>query len=518
MLRLDPGDLKALLEQLNEFNERFRGVFDLDQSISVDELGSLFAPWFDTQPERWATEGQEVPHATVVQEVHQQIAEIYKVDNAFVSTGGTTVANKLALFTLLTEGERVLVERDCHISVIQAINEIGADPIWLTPIYDEKLGINRALTEDQVRQALGNPENDGIRAAVFTSPKYYGVCGPIAACVRMCHAKRIPVLVDEAHGDCLPFHPSLLPTSATSSEVAADIVTNSTHKATQALAQGSILLINGRRLQHTDKLRERFLHALQNTPAVSTSFSFPILLSVQAALIQLALGGEGALSRAIDRANRLRAAIKEIDGLTTWDANDLKLPQPGFLQLNPLRVTVDVSGIGLTGFEAVELMQSDEHCTRVGLEPFVAELADLKNVLILVRIGTSDADIKLIAAHFQHLAAKKQRKREIRTPVLELPRKVMLPRAAFWAVARGQAEWTPVKQARGKVAGQTIGVYPPGNTIIVHGERLEQDILDYLQTLAEHHAHFKGTSKRNFAGKAPTEFTHILTITHPEGT
>ena len=445
--------------------------FTLDSSVSQSELGSLFRPW-ENDP---------------IGDAHRRIAAIYGVPYAFISTNGTTTANKLALYTLVGEGDEVIVERDCHVSVVQTLNEIGATPRWLMPPFDEELGVNLCSTPEQLTAMLDAYPR--ARAVHLTSPKYFGITGDIARMVQTCHERGVRVLVDEAHGACIRFHPQL-PTSATASHVRADIVTQSTHKTTEALSQGSILLLGD------EALKPRFLHALQGTPAISTSFLYPLLLSVERAIEHLVEFGESALGTSIERAQRLRDAVNHIDGLRSWGAEKRSGRGDAFRELDPLRVTVDVSRLGRTGWSVEEVLHDQYGIT--------VEFGDARNVLVLITTGTSDGHVTRLVEALRSVAAERRPRGTVRhrpwSPPRVPPEQVATPRAAFWHVWRGEGvSMVPVDDAVGRISGETIAVYPPGNALIVHGERITDDVVRYLRDAQAAGAHLKGASDPEFA-------------------
>ncbi len=444
-----------------------KNLWDLDSSVSDNSLGSIFEPW----------------GAHPIGEAHKDIAQIYGVKRSFISTNGTTAANKLALYTLVNPEDKVLMERDCHVSILQALNEIGARPIWLLPPFDQELGINLATTPETIEQALR--QHPDIKAVVLTSPKYFGVVGDIQRCVSVCHAHGVPILVDEAHGACFPFHPKL-PTSAT--ETKADLISQSTHKTTEAFSQGSILHINN------ESLTNRFLHALHGTATLSTSFSYPIMATVEEAVTMLEVRGEKRLAVALILAQSLREGVKVIPGIKTWGQE--KACQPGFHELDPLRVTLDVTGLNLTGIEVEHLLQQGNGASR----PVVAEMGDLRNVLFIVTYGNSTSDIKTVIGRLNRIAHTPRRARLRPVPAIPrtVPEQVLIPREAFWAVARGQTERVSIDQAIGQVSGESVAVYPPGNAILVHGEIVTADAVDYLRQAASFGAHLKGASDPRF--------------------
>ena len=441
-------------------------VLSLDTSVSDANIGSLFSPW-DESP---------------VGSANARVARIFKVAKSVITTNGTTASNFLCLYTLLSPGDQVVVARDSHSSVIQSLNLIGAHPIWMKSEYDANLGITLDATVTGIRDALQRAPD--AKAVILTSPKYFGIVGGLDKVIAECHLRNLPVMVDTAHGPNFPFHDSL-PMSAV--EAGADLVTLSPHKSTAALSQGSIVLINS----PDQGLHDAFLDAIRGTPAISTSFSFPILASVEEAVDNLDRYGYRNISAAIDLAEDFRNQLRSMTPIyRTWGVE--QAGRPGFAKLDPTRVTVDVSGTGLTGIEVERLMQQE----RPGLPPVVAELGDQKNVLFLVTWGNDGHEIDAAVAHLQHIAVKchGRRRSALRVPLADLPPQAMPPCAAQWSVKRGNFRVVDGRKSIGQVSGETVAVYPPGWPVVIQGEYITPDIYDFLRESAEFGANLKGAS------------------------
>jgi arginine decarboxylase len=448
----------------------------LDTSISDTSVGSLFDPWGNH----------------VIGRAHETIRRIYGSHRSFICPAGTSIANKLGLYTLVTPGDEVLVERDCHVSIVQALDEIGAIPRWLVPPFDPVLGINLATPPERLSEVLDRYPN--VRAVVLTSPKYFGVADDIAGCVALCQARDVPIMVDEAHGACLAFHPAL-PTSAVTA--GADIVTQSTHKTTEALSQGSVLHLNN------EALERRFLHALHGATGISTSYNQAIVASVEEAIVALANDGPARLAYALRLAADFRQQVARIAGLTTWGVEKAG-GAPGFRALDPLRVTVDVSASGFTGIEIDGQLQDQQGATRA----VVPELADFQHVLFLITYGNTQDDVDFAITRLAAITATAPAHRvQVSAPPVpgSLPRQWLIPRDAYWAVARGETTSVDVGAAVGQISAECIAVYPPGNAIVVHGEEVTDEAVVYLSSMAAAGAHLKGASDPRFGS------IHVLT-------
>ncbi len=438
---------------------------DADVSISDASIGSVFDPWGDCP----------------IGEAHARLAEMRGVYRVLATSHGTTMSNKIALVSLVADGDAVLVERDCHGSILKTLVEIGARPVWLLPRFDTSLGIYLCAEAAEIERALRtDPE---IRAVVVTSPKYYGHVGDIAAVVQAVHRNGLPILADSAHGACLPFHPAL-PIGA--AEAGADLVTESTHKTTGAFSQSSVLLINNVGLEG------RILQTLNGVVAGSTSFSVPILLSGFQAADRLAAEGTTVISRTIDLAQNLRRALEEIQGICTWRPE--VIGRSGIKQIDPTRVVVDVSALGISGWEVDDLLQDE-----FGIIP---EMGSLRHVLFLVQFEHTMADVEKAVAAFREIARRRvptARSLKMLDVPESLPRQVLLPRHAFYAGWHGRTERLAVRNVVGRVSAETLSVYPPGSPLIVSGEVLSQQIVDYLQVAVRCGATLKGATDPSFA-------------------
>lgn len=435
-----------------------RGAFLLDHSVSVSELGSLF-------------------HRTgqaPVQELKRNIASAYGVAWSFPSTSGTSALNVLGLLALAPPGATVLVNRDCHVSMHAALVHGGYRPVYYRPRFDAELGLPLGAAVEDVEAALnGDP---AIACVVMTYPNYFGVAGDCAAIVDAAQRRGLPTLVDSAHG--APFHFCTgLPAAA--EDLGADLVLQSTHKTMGALSQGSVALFR------SDAYLDRFYDAVAHLGLISTSFSYPTLSSIELAVARHQMDGEESWQRAIGEAERFRQLATAHGGITTFGAE--RATGPGFRELDRTRVTLDVSGTGLTGYDFDRLLcESDVY----------PEMATLQHVLFLFTPGTRAGDTAYLAAAVQRVAdgGNGGRVSMLRDLPAALPDIVLSPREAYFAPKRT----VEVRAAAGQVCGETIAPYPPGCAVIAAGERLDADTLSYLARVRESGGVLYGASDTEF--------------------
>lgn len=448
--------LNSLLED-PAFRRMVRVLAELagyDHSISVPELGSIM------HPDPKSSLGQDL----------RNIADLYQVPHVWPSTCGTTALNVLGLTTLANLNETVVVQRDSHVSTYTAMLQMNLKPVYLVPEYSNELGVNLPVTPAQVQAALD--QHPDAQVVVFTYPNYFGLAGNIATNTQIVkeHGKR--TMIDAAHGAHLAFHPGLpLPAEQTS----AAIVTHSTHKTCSALSQGSLILIND------GQLLERFYETVNNLGYATTSFSYPILLSISLALVQLQQRGREALDQAISVCNAVREQINRIDGLKSFGPEDLPESVIGF---DPMRVTVDVSGVGLTGYEVADRLIKEFR--------IYPEMETLKNVLFLFTMADDKTAGDQIVKALRVIALEPRRaRRQMTWPMPGLPPQLLLPREAFYSRTTRILQ---VAEAIGLPSAETIAAYPPGSAVIVAGEEVTAEAVEYLRSVRAEGGVLKGAN------------------------
>lgn len=457
--------MKLMLKNPSSFSDEFmhdlRRIARYDHSVSVPELGSLFRHDAGTP---------------ILESALARIAEIYGVRRAYPSTNGTTSLNAIAMHSQCYPDSSVLVQRDSHVSIFGVFNQIPARPHYLVPPYSLTRGVPLGITpETLVTELDAHPDVDFV---VLTYPNYFGIATDIKTLAEICHQRGKRLMVDEAHGSHLQFH-TQLPHPAENTSAA--IITQSTHKTCSALSQGSLALIND------VEVLKRWYEIVNTSGHVSTSFSFPVLASIIAAVQLLDDQGEELLGRAISAAQWLRDAINHIEPYCCFG---FERPEPGFVAFDPLRVTVDVSGLGMTGFEVEEYLIREHH-----LYP---EMATLQNVLFLVTLADSQPHVKVIADKLATLAQARPVERARPATLYQpgLPKQLMLPYAVHFSRHRKSVS---VSDAIGYPSAETISAYPPGTAIVVSGEEITEEVIEYLSAIRDAGGVLKGASDPGFA-------------------
>ena len=382
-------------------------------------------------------------------------AEAYGADAAYFMVNGTTGAIHTMLMASLVPGDVLLVPRNVHRSIVGAMILTGVRPVYLQPEIDTRLGFAMGVSLQAVEEAVR--EHPEARAVLLVYPTYYGVAAELAAIADFLHANDMLLLTDGAH---FAFSEELPPSAM---EAGADLSAESTHKLLGSLTQTSMLLARGGRVP-TERIRAA------SGIMQSTSPNEILLASLDLAREQMAEEGRESLASAIRLANDLRRRINEIEGLWAFGAE--YMGGAGRLALDPLKITVQVTGLGLSGFAAeAELRRRNVAC----------ELADARNVLFLLSYADGEGETEQILGALRDMAANCAPECISRgvpsfLSLPQIPETALVPREAYFA----RSESVASEHAEGRIAAETIVFYPPGIPVLAPGDRIDAETLRYL--------------------------------------
>ena len=406
-------------------------------------------------------------------EAQQLAASAYGADHTFFLINGSTVGNIAAIMSIAAPGQKIIVSRASHRSVYAALVLSGAIPIYIESDYHPAIDCPLTVSPEAVKILL--EKNPDAVAVHITSPNYYGIMSNAAAICQLAHAHGVPLLVDEAHGSHLNFHRDL---PASTVLLRADIIIHSTHKTQGALTQSAMLHVNDNGLVNRSRVAQN-LTLLQ-----SSSPSSILLASLDAARMQMAIQGCERLAAAIVYAQKVRDAIRQMDGL--WCYGDELISVNGIFAFDPTKLIIRVTDIGYSGFEAFDILQY-----QYGID---AEFADVKNVICSMTIADTEASAaKLINALRSFSRQKRDGINSDFSPVnlpTGLPCMRILPRDAFFAT---KVRVTPIDEAIGQILAESVIPYPPGVPLLVAGEILEQRHVDYIRYLIDKGRDFVGS-------------------------
>jgi lysine decarboxylase len=430
-----PGHTKGSAV-LDEFKDLIgsRAVF-LDTTDDFNNLGTLH------------------PATGAIKEAQEIAAQAFGADKTFFLLNGSTIGNIAIALTLTNEKHKVIIGRNCHRSIVTGMVLSGAEPLWVIPEKLDEWGIWGHTNAEQVEKLLS--ENSDVPLVWITSPTYEGIVSDIEAISKVCKKYGVLLVVDEAHG-CLWNFNDELPSPAM--QLGADIVVQSLHKTGGSFVQSSMLHVaKGAKVDTTElEANLKLLH--------TTSPSYTLLASLDAsrAYLQSAKGKRG-VRTAISNAKYIRRRLSKVSEVSILSCDGLNTdPTKIFLKIH-----------GLSGRSLEKILEIEYH-----LE--IESAAD-EGILILSNIGHAKRDAVYFCECIESIV--KSNYREItylenpKMMPLCIPKMAMTPRIAHFK----KSERVSVKDSIGRISEELIAECPPGISVLVPGEIIEEKHLPYLQ-------------------------------------
>jgi len=396
---------------------------------------------------------------SVIREAEELAAEAFGAAHAFLMVGGTTSAVQSMILTVCKRGDEIILPRNVHRSVINALVLCGAIPVYVNPEVDKRLGISLGMKREQVEKAI--KEHPKAVAVLVNNPTYYGICSDLKAIVDMAHKAGMLCLADEAHGTHFYFGDNL-PVSAMAA--GADMASVSMHKSGGSLTQSSFLLAG-------PNMNQGYIRQIINLTQ-TTSASYLLMSSLDISRRSLALKGREIFQEVRKLAEYARKEINEIDGYYAF--GEELVNGDSIYAFDPLKLSIHTLDIGLAGIEVYDILRDDYDIQ--------IEFGDLGNVLAYISIGDRMQEVeRLVSA----LAEIRRRFKKDPTGMLTqeyIPAQVVVsPQDAFYA----EKYSLPIKETEGKVCSEFVMCYPPGIPILAPGEKITGDILKYISYAKE---------------------------------
>ena len=396
---------------------------------------------------------------SVIREAEILTAQAFGAAHAFLMVGGTTSAVQSMILSVAKRGEKIILRRNVHRSVMGAMVLCGAVPVYVNPEGDDRLGIPLGMSVEAVKQAVR--ENPDAKAILVNNPTYYGICSDLKAIVEVAHSNGMLCLADEAHGTHFYFSDEL-PVSAM--EAGADMASVSMHKSGGSLTQSSILLAG-------PAMQEGHVRQIINLTQ-TTSASYLLLSSLDISRRNLALRGEEAFKRVAGLARYARREINAIGGYYAYGKELIN--GDSVYDFDETKLSVNTLDVGLAGIEVYDLLR-DEYDIQI-------EFGDLGNILAYLSIGDRPREIERLVSALAEIRRRFERdpaglmKQEYIDPEVAVS-----PQEAFYA----EKVSLPIMETAGRICSEFVMCYPPGIPILAPGERITGDILNYIQYAKE---------------------------------
>ena len=396
---------------------------------------------------------------SVIREAEELAAQAFGAAHAFLMVGGTTSAVQAMILSVAKRGEKIILPRNVHRSVMGAMVLCGAVPVYVDPACDDRLGIPLGMRREDVEAAIKKHPN--AKAVLVNNPTYYGICSDIQAIAQMAHEHGMLCLADEAHGTHFYFSDEL-PMSAM--EAGADMAAVSMHKSGGSLTQSSLLLTG-------PAMQEGHVRQIINLTQ-TTSGSYLLLSSLDISRRNLALRGREDFNRVIQLAQYAREEINAIGGYYAYSSELCN--GDSIFAFDVTKLSVNTLDVGLAGIEVYDLLR-DEYDIQI-------EFGDLGNILAYLSIGDRPREVERLGSALSEVRRRFGKdKANLMTQEYIDPQVSVSPQEAFYA----EKECLPIEDTAGRVCSEFVMCYPPGIPILAPGERITPDILAYIQYAKE---------------------------------
>lgn len=399
----------------------------------------------------------------IIKESMNIATKIFGTKETYYLLNGSTSGIQIAITATLSPGEKILAQRDSHISLYNSAIIVGGHLKYLKSFYDKKVGINTGIDTEELEKELESDSD--IKVVFITYPTYYGVCSDLKKISEVVKKYNRILIVDEAHGSHFKFHEKL-PTSAI--DLGADLVIQSTHKTLTGLTQTAMLHIC---TDKVDRKRVRKSFNLLHT----TSPSYILMYSLDWTVRNILDKKKKPFDKLISSIEKFS---NEVSGLNTINIINKK----SFLN----------DGID---FDITKLILEKRNCSGNKLKEYLKaenieiEMTDFKYCVLLLSLEDTKEDFKRLFQSLKRIdKIEEKESQEKKNLDYTIPQKKMEIREAFFS----KIEEVNIKKATDKVSGGFVIPYPPGIPILVPGESISKNIIEIIEKFTENRADIIG--------------------------
>jgi lysine decarboxylase len=407
----------------------------------------------------------------VIAEAQELAADAFGADRSFFLVNGTSCGIIAAICTVASEGEKIIVPRNAHKSVVFGLIISGAVPVYIAAEICREKGLVGGVSKAGLDALYA--ENADAKGVFAVSPSYHGVCCDMKGLIDVTHGRGGIFIADEAHGNHAYFHEKLMPGALA---LGADCSCQSLHKMSGSLTQSSLLHVKGDRMD-IGRLKAN-LQMMQ-----STSPSYILQVSLDLARSRMATQGRDILERLIAMSDGARRELSSLPGIEVL--GDGLVGESEIAGYDPIRLVISARALGIDGYTLCRVLRG-----RYNIE---IEFGDYFYGVCVMGPGTEQGDIdrlifamREISSEYEYLNNKPLKWNEALPP---MPPMILTPRAAHFS----ERVLVDRRVAKGRISAQMIVPYPPGIPVLCPGELITGDICDFLDELIAKGRHFHGS-------------------------
>ena len=402
---------------------------------------------------------------------------------------GSTASNYAMIYGLFMENDTVLVQRNCHQSVYNAISLLNLSPKYLIPELVPGFNILSTVSLDEIKDVFSkNPKAKGI---ILTSPSYFGIGADIESIADFCKQQGIYLLVDEAHGAHFSFS-SELPESAMVLGAHASSV--SFHKTLPSLTQSSVLNLS-HKLKDSEILRIKYYHRIFQ----SSSPSYPMMASMEMARYLMEEHGEALYKELINELRLLKLELSKLKGVHVLDRTS---GQNDFFDETRLVINTPLAG---------------EELSRILREKYQiqCEMTEGRNTVFIVTPFNRGNDLKRLTMALKEIYSDEYKIQEQSRDASEFGDNLDSPydKDTFRNIERVlpekevlfmEHEAVSLEESIGRISFEKVVPYPPGIPLLLPGERITRETVNTLIKI------YQSGSTVNRSISTDANFIHVI--------
>ena len=400
----------------------------------------------------------------IIKKSQEIAAKVFKSDYTFFLVNGTTCGIQAAIMSVCSLKDKIIVNRDCHQSVINTCILGDIEPIYINPDIDKNTGISLGVSLTDIKKLV--EEDEDIKAVLITSPTYYGINTDIKSISDYLHKKNKILIVDEAHGSHIGLSDRL---GVSATQQGADIAIQSTHKTLPCFTQASMIHIKSD-IVDINRLKS-FLRIVQ-----SSSPSYIMMSSIEMAVEIYKYHGKELMKELIDNIDETKDYIKNLKNIYLYDykGNDIT------------KMYIITKNLNRSGYE-IENILREKYKIQV-------ELSNPYGVLLICSIGNDKHDFEKLRQALKYIDNEigDECLLEIDYPN-HIPNKALNPREAFYSNKKS----IPMNKAIGKICAEYIIPYPPGISLLSPGEIITKEVIEYVRKCKKIGMNITGIEDKN---------------------
>lgn len=376
----------------------------------------------------------------------ERASKAFKSEETYYLVNGSTCGIQGAIMAVCSPKDKLIVNRDCHQSVINACILGDIDPIYIYPNIDKSNNILKGIKIEDTIDVID--KNEDAKAILVTYPTYYGQTYNLRKICDYAHSKNIVVIVDEAHGSHLGLSNELPQTAL---EQGADIVIQSTHKTLPSFTQSSMIHVQGTRID-----KERLTTILRMIE--SSSPSYVLMCSLELAVDIYETKGKELMEELLNNIYKFKLSMKTNKLVELYNEDD------------KTKIFISMKKNNLTGYKLDEILRKDYNIQ--------VELANYYGVLLICTIGNEKEDFKSLEMALNDISNRYTYNKyvEMIEYPINIPTKALTPREAFYNIKKS----VKIYESIGKICGEYVIPYPPGISLLSPGEIITKEIVDYI--------------------------------------